>query len=58
MVKIADRIKGHIMIMNNVDVSALPCMIGWGENFLCMIGWGARPCYETLLEEECLFVIG
>jgi hypothetical protein len=28
MVKAADHIKGHVMLMNLIDVSALLCMIG------------------------------
>ena len=28
MVKAADHIKGHVMLMNHIDVSVLLCMIG------------------------------
>ena len=28
MVKAADHTKDHVMLMNPIDVSALPCMIG------------------------------
>ena len=58
MVKAADHIKGHAILMNPIDVSVLLCMIGWEKRYRCMIDWGAGPCYVILLEEVCQHTIG
>jgi hypothetical protein len=58
MVKAADHIKRHIMLMSPIDVSAFQYMIGYEKRYRCMIDWGAGPCYVILLEEECPRTIG
>ena len=58
MVKAADHIRGHDMLMNLINVRVLMCMIDWEKRYRCMIEWGAGPCYMILLEEECPHMIG
>ena len=58
MVKAANHIKGHVMLMSLTDVSVLLYMIGLEKRYWCTMDWGAGPCYVILLEEECPHMIG
>ena len=58
MLKTADHIKSHVMMMTHVGMSVSLRMIGWGAGLLCMIDWELGPCYMILMEAECLLMIG
>ena len=58
MVKAADHLRGHILLMNPIDLNVLLCMIGYEKRYRYMIDWGVGPCYVILLEEECPHTIG